>query len=119
MIWWTTKAWPWLKKYWQWILFPVGILVLVLTYRGPKPKLKSSELLDHAKVKKDIEKRTAGQLVEAKEEKAKKLAEVEKEHAGTVAKLTSEQRSKMKELREDPDKVNEFLKQVGKEIRGG
>ena len=118
--WWTIRALPWLKKYWKWLLFPIGVLVFIAGYVvRPKPKVLSSELLGHAKVKKDIDRKTAGQIIEAKEERDKKVAEIEKQHAATVAKLTRDQRGKLKELREDPDKVNEFLLQVGKEIRGG
>jgi len=120
MTWWTLKALPWLKKYWKWLLFPIGILIFIAGYVSrPKPKVLAPELLDHAAEREKIEKRTAGQIVEAKEERDKKLAEVEKEHAETVSKLNAEQRGKMQRLRQNPEELNKFLLQVGKDIRRG
>lgn len=119
MTWWTLKAWPWLVANWKWLLFPIGIIVFILGYSVRKrPEVLAPELLEHAKETSKIEKRTAGQIVEAKEERDRKIKEIEKEHANTVAKLTRKQRDELEGLREDPDKLADFLKQVGKDIRG-
>lgn len=118
MEWLTTKAWPWLKKNWKWLLFPIGILVFIAGYTS-KSRIGtvSSELLGAAEDKAVIEGRTAGQIIEEKAARDEKIAKLEKEHSATVAKLTRAQRDQMQKIRNDPDKVNEFLKQVGKDIR--
>jgi Skp family chaperone for outer membrane proteins len=120
MTWLKEKAWPWLKANWKWLLFPIGILVFIAGYTS-KSKIGtvSSELLGAAEDRKVIEGRTAGQIVEEKQVRDEKLAKIEKEHSATVSKLTRAQRDQMEKLRNDPDKVNEFLLKVGKDIRGG
>jgi hypothetical protein len=118
MTWWALKAWPWLKKYWKWLLFPIGIIVFILGYSvRPKPKVLSSELTGAADAKKKADDKAAEETGKARAERDAQLAGIEREHASTIAKLTKEQRAKVKELREDPDKVNAFLIGVGKDIR--
>jgi hypothetical protein len=119
MTWWTLKALPWLKKYWKWLLFPIGILIFIAGYVvRPKPKVLSSELHGAGDTKREADDKAAEKTDEARAKRDERLAEVEKDHAKTVAKLTRKQRDQLEELREDPDKVNDFLLQVGREIRG-
>ena len=119
MTWWTLKAWPWLKKYWKWLLFPLGIIIFILGYSSRKKiTVTSSELLGHAEEKKKLDDEAARQLGTARADRDVKLAGIQKEHEATVAKLTRKQRDEMEELREDPDKLNDFLLGVGKDIRG-
>lgn len=118
MTWLTLKAWPWLKKNWMWVVFPIGILVFIATYRK-LPDIISSETIGAGNVKRDADEKAEEKTEEAKAEQKAALEKVKKEHAGTIAKLTRKQRDQLEELRDDPDKVNAFLKSVGESIRGG
>jgi hypothetical protein len=55
---------------------------------------------------------------EALEERDKKVMEVRKEHAETIKELTDKQKAQADVLSFDPDLLNEYLLNVGKEIRG-
>lgn len=117
MNWLKLKAWPWLKKHWMWILFPIGILAFIATYKK-MPDMLSSETVGAADVKKKADDKAASELGKAKADRDAALAGIEKDHAATVAKLTRKQREEMTELREDPDKLNDWLIGIGKDIRG-
>ena len=120
MSWLTLKAWPWLKKNWKWLLFPLGILIFIVGYGTRKQSVVvAPELLGAAEDKKKAEEKAAGEITEAKEDRDKQLAEIEKEHADVVAKLTQGQKEQLEELKKDPEKLNKFLIDLGKSIREG
>lgn len=107
-----------MKKNWKWILFPIGILLAMLTLgRRRKINVVAPELLGAADNKRKANEEAAEQLEGAQEDRLKRSAEIEKEHAMTMAKLTRDQRDKLEELREDPDELNSFLVGVGDDIR--
>lgn len=113
------KVWEWIKKYWMYLLFPVGIVVGLLTMlgRAKTPTVVAPEVLE---VQKDALKARdeANKLIKAAQEKHDaEVKEIEEKHAATIAKLTQEQHAKVEELREDPNKLNEFLLSVGKSMR--
>lgn len=112
-------VWVWLKKYWKYLLFPVGILLGLLAMRRRKVNVVAPELLGAEENRRKVEKEAAKQLKKAEKDRRQKTDDIEKEHAVTIQKLTQEQREKLKELREDPDELNSFLLQVGKDIRVG
>lgn len=118
MIW--LKVWAWLKKYWKWLLFPVGILLGILSMLGRKRifNVVSPELVEAEKVREEAEEDKRQRIEELEQERSERLEEIERVHADTVSKLTDEQKKRVEELREDPDELNDFLLEVGKDIRG-
>jgi hypothetical protein len=117
---WMLKAWLWLKKYWQWLVFPVGIALFLVgrwTKKKP-PEVVAPELVGAAEVKAQAEKEAQKKLEEAEAKKEKQLKAIEDAHAKTINKLTAAQLDQMAGLKKDPDKLNAFLLDVGKKIRG-
>jgi len=117
------KVWEWLKKYWKWILFPIGILGMVITYFiGRSSKKTKVEVISPVEKEADdmVKKEQAEadkKAAEAKKERDEKVAQLEKEHAETIKEFNDELRDKYEEIKDDPDKVSEFLLNVGKSMR--
>lgn len=110
------KAWTWVKANWKWILFPVGLLLLFLALNRKKT-VGSTSLLEAGEVKDDAREEANKRIEEAGQEREKKIQQIEEDHADTIAKLTEAQKGRVEELRGDPDELNSFLLNVGKEIR--
>lgn len=119
MTWLMLKAIPWLKLYWKWLIFPVGIVLFLIGYLfNKRPNVLAPESVVAAKVEQKADEKAKTELAQAATEKAKELADIEKTHAETIAKLNIDQKAEVEKLREDPKKLNEFLINVGKSIRG-
>ena len=105
----------WLKKWWKWV---VGVLALLIAFitglviRKPKPVVVTP-----VPAKKTAE-----------EEAREKQAELERKAAEEAARLAAEAEAKRKaqqgavttvtnEIKDDPQKVNDYLHKVGEEIR--
>ena len=115
---WLKKVWDWLKKYWKWILFPVGILLGVLSLLSRRrPDVVAPEAIGAQETKVREQSRADKKLHKARAVRDKKKAEIEKEHAVTISKLTRAQRDEMQDLQDDPKKLNKFLLDVGEQIR--
>ena len=115
------KVWAWIKKYWKYLLFPVGIVLGILAVIFKRKDL--GKVVAPKEVETEGERDTANAEAKKKAEdaaKAKKKAiqHIVMEHADTIGELTQEQLEKVGELEGDPDALNEFLLGVGKEIRG-
>ncbi len=116
--WWNDKAWPWLKKNWKWILLPVGILLAIIQLMPRKRTLQaSSELAGAAEVEREAEEEAKEEIFEAMVKKDESLKAIDKKHAEVIEKLTEEQKGKVELLREDPEELNSFLLDVGRNIR--
>ncbi len=92
-----TKVWTWLKKYWKWIVFPIGILGAVLGWflwwrSGPRDDVDSTTTDASAdRVVKDI--------FQAQDVKDVELKELEKRHGEKLATMTEEQRTEFEEVK--------------------
>lgn len=113
------KVWAWLKANWKWLLFPIGILLLVIGwFSGKRIDVVSPGSVaasDAARKARDEAERKAK---EAEAARAKRIEELKKEHDATIQKLTDEQKGKVEELLDDPDELNKYLLDVGKRMRG-
>ena len=116
LAWWRAKAWPWLKKYWYWVLLPVGLLLL-LSRRRSGPTAVSTELLDAADVERGAREKADAAVEKAREERDERLSELDEEHAAAVREQVREQQDTVDELRGDPGRLNDFLKDVGADMR--
>ena len=112
------KAWTWLKKYWVWIVFPVGLLLL-LSKRKTIVNVLDSQLSQHDRFKDEIDEEAARQLEELERKKKIEIEELDRKYLELWDKLTVEQREKADSLKQNPDKLNEFLLEVGKSVREG
>lgn len=114
------KIWGWLKKYWKWLLFPVGIVlgILALVNKDRIKDVVAPEAVkaEEDRIKHELEARKRAE--QAEQERKAAVEELERRHADTLEKLTEGQKAQVEELRENPDKLNEFLIGVGKGVRG-
>jgi len=115
------RIWAWVKRYWQYLLFPVGIVVGIISMlsRRTGPISPSPSELDEAEKEKEvIEEEARRQTEEAEKERAAKVEEVKKAHKETIDRLTKEQEEKVGELLSDPQALNDFLLSVDQDLRG-
>ena len=99
------KITGWLKKYWKWIIFPVGLVGLVLTAlswgRRSAPRLDGSA----TKAIDDIE--------QANAVRDAALHELETAHKERLKDLSDEQRAELEELRNKPvEEVVEWFNNI-------
>ena len=121
-LWLKNTAWPWFKENWMWvILFPIA-LVIYLTGRshGEVVVVNDDHESDASKKKiEEVETRAAAEKVKEKAELWEKTKKVIEEHRETVDKLTDEQDKQVDELLQDPEALNAYLLNVGKQARDG
>lgn len=116
--WWNTKAWPWLQRNWQWILLPIGLLMVVgKAFGGRRVTVVGSELTGAAEVAHKAEEKAAKQLVEATQTRDEALAEAKRSHAVELNEVVQDQKDAAPELMANPDALNAHLKGVGKKVR--
>ena len=113
MKWWTETAWPWLKKNWQWLLFPVGIL-LFFAGRFSKP----AEVITVAPTREADERarveaaRRQAELTAERDRLQARLDEVRKENENKLRELTYAQAREVDRLQNDPEALNAFLRSL-------
>ncbi len=118
--WWTTKAWPWLKKNWWLVLLaPVGVLVVINKVFRPHIKVTSSELTGAADEAHKASAEAARRIETLQAERDARVSQIHEEHEETVKVLTDEQAAKVNDLLEDPEELNSYLLDVGKKVRDG
>ena len=94
-----SKIWGWLKKYWKWLVFPIGIFGAALDWffwrRVP--------LEDDIAIITDT---AVDQVVKdthnAIDVKGKALKELEQQHGRKLAFMTKEQRAEFEEVKKQP-----------------
>lgn len=116
---WLLKTWAWLKKYWKWLLFPVGILLYVVGRASVRKEVTvvSPGLLEHQEVQGKLETEAAQKKQQADAAATERLGQVELERKRRVDAETQKQLASVEAAQGDPSKVNDLLKQVGKDIR--
>ena len=116
--WWRSAAWPWLKKnWWLVVLFPIGVLAVINKVFRPHTSVVTSELLEAESTRHEVEEAAREARELALEQKTARIIEVQEEHAAVVAELTEDQASKAGALLDDPEALNSYLLQVGKDVR--
>lgn len=114
------KVWEWIKKYWKWLIFPVGVVLFFigqLTARRSSVVIQS-EIAEAEKWQQKAREEAEARAREAELERKKQVEELEKKHEDTIKQLTDDQRSQVERLRDHPEKLSEYLLRVGKDIRG-
>lgn len=117
-----SKAWAWLKAHWMWVLFPFGLAFTIFEVMSKfkrSPDVVVPELVGAAKKAADEEAIAEQKMREAETKRSKSLSEIEAKHLDVIQKMNEEQYKKVEELRGEPDKLNEYLLEVSKEMHGG
>lgn len=114
--WWTTKAWPWLKANWQWIFFPVGLLLLVLELASRlRPGVvtidPTKEADERAKIEEETrERQLAAERARLAEEQKRIADEAEKEREAREKAQSAE----VEALRNDPEELKRRMLAAGR-----
>ena len=93
---WLRKAWAWLKRNWKWVIFPVGILLAILT------AITSMALVrQYAEPPNDLDEKTREALKKLRQAdvvRDQKIAELEVRRHEQLKQLSEEQQAELKEL---------------------
>ncbi len=108
------KIWAWLKKHWMWVLFPIGLLVVVASLLGrlrPQvitvdPTAKADERAQEERERREKE------LQEERDALRARLDAVRREHQYKLQQLTEGQMAHAAELENDPEALNEWLRSL-------
>ena len=107
------KAWAVLK----WVIFPIGAVLWFLSRRR-EVKVTSSEMEGQARVELDATVKAAKKREEARERRDAEVSEVEREIDSKLEDLKKGAEETADRLEDDPEATNEFLKGVGRGVRG-
>jgi len=107
-------VWSFIKKYWQLLVgLGVGLSVFLLSIR---PKNTTPPEVDG--FQKKVEDETKKEEQKAEQELKNDVVSAKKEHDDVVDKAVDAEKKRTEDLIDDPDATNDFLKQVGQDIRG-
>lgn len=110
-----SKIWSWLKKWWKWLLFPIGILLFVLSLRRKTTTVVVSNGHATDLAIKTHDAQVAQQVAAAEAKAAAELKKIEEQHKETLEKLNDAQRLKYDELKKQgPKEINAWLLRVGR-----
>lgn len=116
-----SAAWAWLERNWKTIglivVFPIGLLVLLSKLQRPKVLVTSPELSEHRRLEKSLQQQSEKAKLEVVKRKAERDEEIEVEFEEEIAEVREEAHDDVARLRTDPEAINEFLKQVGRDVR--
>lgn len=100
MIWIKLVAWPWLKRNWKWILFPVGLLTLFLGAGAAATAIR-----EYAEPPDDLDeelRETLKKLRKAELEHDQKVHELEQVHKDRLRQLSGDQQKELEALQGKP-----------------
>lgn len=93
------KIWGWVKKYWKWVLFPIGIISVLIAYfvgKSKQPVVTQSPDLGDA----------GNDAIDAAEaavrERDRKLEELRLKNAERLQQLSADQTKELEELKSKP-----------------
>lgn len=94
-----TRVWEWLRKWWKWILFPVGIIGAFVTWFV----LRQQPVDDSTSVTPDdaADKAVSG-IIKAQDAKEEAVAHLEKRYAEKINKMSAEQRVEYETVKAKP-----------------
>lgn len=109
------KVWEFIKKYWQFFAgFAVALLLFLFSIRRSNP----AKPIDTS-VQKKVEEETQKKEDQAAKDRDQQVQKAQDEHDAKVDAVVTEEKKDSGSLVDDPKATNDFLNQVGKDIRGG
>lgn len=111
-----TAAWAWLKKYWE--ICAAGALLFLGVFVGWWFKKVPIIIDGEDPEKKAIDKQVAEETKQIQQEAAAQKEVLKEEHAEALEDIVAKQVEKAPELVKDPDATNDYLKSVGRSVRG-
>jgi hypothetical protein len=116
---WLFLTWEWLKRYWKWLLLPLGILLWFLGRATAKKEVTvtSTALAESDTAKAAIDAKALEQTAQADAKEAAQLAVVTSQRSAAVAAATQTQIDAASAAQGDSGAVNSILTNVGKDMR--
>ena len=105
----------WLTKWWRWVLVSLGFIgafIAGILVRRPRNTVPADDGTKQA-----TENATQKQELQAQAAAATQQAEAKTEHDAAVATVIRQEQKAAPALQVDPDAMNEFLKQIGQDVR--
>lgn len=116
--WWTSVAWPWLKSNW-WVLLLLPLMLLVgvglfVSKLLKPPSVATIDPTEMADERARVEHETRVRALEQENERLKQeLHETEARFASMREAYEAQLQSEVEDLRNNPDRLRELMKQVG------
>jgi hypothetical protein len=117
---WVFLTKEWLERNWKWLLFPVGLLLLLVGYvLAPRKKVvvtssvaaEADKAIDKIDAEADVKRRQADATTAAQ------LAGISSQHSASVAAATQQQLDATDAAQGDSGRVNDLLLDVGRQMR--
>ncbi len=115
--WWTTKAWPWLKKNWVLLAGALGGLVAFIFWGRKEIDVVAPALVAATEKANEINAKADEAMVRAQTAERERLQAIVDQHSIDVKQLTADQRERLPGLVSDSTELNAFLLEVGKQAR--
>lgn len=118
--WCSSIAWPWVRKNWKWLIFfPVVLVVWLLGKRSGRVTVVTDDSeSDAAQVfREDAEADTAARVARLDEERREAVEEAVEGHKTAVTRQSQNQQDGAEELLGEPERLNSFLHDVGRNQR--
>lgn len=88
------NVWQWIKKYWKWIIFPIGLASLAIAFFAGKSQAGPQQS-DHSQdAIKDV--------IDSTEQRDQQLEQLKEEHKERLADLSDDQQQELEELQNKP-----------------
>ncbi len=116
-LWWSSTALPWLKKYWMWLLLPIGMVAYLLRSGRREVQVVAPEATGAAAKQLEETERYVARVEKAAQERRQQQQRLDEEHVEDVTNLVEDAAEQVPVLQQDPKKTTDFLKNVGKNQR--
>jgi hypothetical protein len=116
---WLKAAAAWTVRNWKLLLFPIGILVWIAGRASSRKTvvLQSPELEEHFELKRRLDEEATAKKVEAAQKHAAATRKATEVYLDKTKQVEEQAAQRVAELQTDPDALNDFLKQTGKDVR--
>jgi hypothetical protein len=115
---WLLTAWTWFKKNWHWVVFPIGILMLVAGWERKTTVVVNSPVLEGADKKKaELDAAAQKAELEAAQQRDKTIQQADATEQKATDAVVIDQQQKLPGLEADPDALNAVLHDVGQQQR--
>lgn len=94
------KVWAWLKKYWKWLLFPIGIIGALVAFAAGRSGRPTRPATPVPNLDPPID--ALHETQEADRRRDEQLHKLEAEHQTRLEQLTDDQRKELEALKTAP-----------------
>lgn len=115
---WLLGAWGWLKLHWRWVLFPLGLALLVLGWmRKTKVVVHSSALTGADETARELSEVAAKKVQEATAARDVKIRDADADFEVAIGALVDRQKADAPFMAQDQEELNRALLEAGKRQR--